>query len=115
MNCCVQKLGSFAHNQEIKTGIQTGQAGNHILYMKSSSGGTFTLSYEQTLSQEIIIPVGVLNESMAYKFRIELPDGSFYTQNDCDTFSLLTIINSQIDGCSDNCNADSDSGNYYGY
>lgn len=115
MDCCLNKLGIFPHNVPLRTGILATQAGDHLLYMKAASSNTFVLKKTLIVGQEIIFPVGQLNENMAYDFKIQQPNDVFISSNDCEKFNVITTINTQIDDCPDNCNPDPDSNNYYGY
>lgn len=115
MNCCLIKLGVFPHNAVINTGIIATQVGDHLLYMEAASSNKFILTKALQVGDEIKFDIGQLNESMAYNFKVEQPDGTLITQNTCENFNLITIINTQINDCPDNCNPDPDSNNYYGY
>lgn len=112
MDCCINDLGRFPHNEIINTGIVATQIGDHFLYMNSATGGTFTLVKNVAIGEEITIAIGQLNESMTYNFKVGQPDGTLISVDDCENFKLQTIINSQIDGCSNPCDADSPT--YYG-
>lgn len=112
-NCCLNKIGIFPHNEEIKTGIIVDQDGTYRLHMAAANSNTFILNKELTVGSEITFPIGQLNENMAYKFTIEQPDESFYKENDCDLFGIRTIINTQLDGCENTCDDDSNTNNYY--
>ena len=94
MDCCLNKLGIFPHNVPLGTGIMATQAGDYLLYMKAANGNTFILK-------------------KTYNFKIQQPDGNFFSQNDCEDFNVILTINTQIDDCPDNCNPDPDSNNYY--
>lgn len=111
MECCVNDLGRFSHNEPINTGIQTPQAGDHLLMMVAASGATFALKKNLSTGDDITFNIGDLNETMAYTFKIRLPDGTDYEENDCTTFGIQTLLNSNIDGCSNDC--DDDTNNYY--
>lgn len=111
MDCCLNQLGRFAHNSPINTGIITDESGSHKVYFTAPTGGTFTLLFNLEAGDELIVPVGKLNENMTYSFRVEKPSGDFIIVDDCNKFQLITIINSQIDDCTDAC--DETPTNYY--
>jgi len=112
MDCCLNDLGKFPHNESLNLGITADQDGDFIFYMISPTGGHFNLKYPFTTGEDLIIPIGALNESMTYKFKIEKPDGSFVSVDTCENFQLITIINTQLNGCNDSCDANPAS--YYG-
>lgn len=112
MDCCINDLGKFPHNEPINLGITAPQDGEFIFYMISPTGGRFNLKYNFLTGEDLIIPIETLNESMAYKFKIEQPDGVLMTKDTCENFQLTTIINTQQNGCNDTCDADPAS--YYG-
>lgn len=112
MECCLNKLGRFPHNQPLKLGINAAQTGKHIFYMTAPTGGRFDLSIDFETGDELIIPVGQLNESMTYKFKIQNPDESFVSVDTCENFELLTFINTQLNGCNEPC--DVSPATYYG-
>lgn len=112
--CCINPLGKYPHNEIINTGIQAEQAGIFVFYMTGANGNTFNIRKRFELGEELTIAIGLLNENMTYSFRIGQPDETMITIDDCDKFSLTTIINTQIDGCTNPCDADDDSEvNYY--
>ena len=92
--------------------ITASEKGIYIFYLISANGNTFSLKFEFEVGDKLTIPIGKLNENMVYKFTIEKPSGEFITQNDCEKFKIQTIINTQIDGCSNNCD-DTDTPNGY--
>jgi len=112
MDCCINDLGRFSHNLKIETGVLAAQVGEHYLFMNSATGGTFTLTKSLAIGEEITIEIGQLNESMVYNFKVGQPDGTNLKVDDCENFRLQTIINSQLDGCSDPC--DDNTTPYYG-
>ena len=112
MDCCINDLGRFSHNLKIETGLIAAQAGEHYLFMNAATGGTFTLTKSLGVGEEITIEIGQLNESMVYNFKIGQPDGTNLEKDTCENFRLQTIINSQLDGCSNPC--DGTGADYYG-
>lgn len=112
MDCCINDLGRFPHNEIINTGIIAAQVGDHFLYMNAPTGGTFTLVKNLAIGEALTIAIGQLNESMIYNFKVAQPDGALISVADCENFRLQTIINSQIDGCSNPCDASGPA--YYG-
>jgi hypothetical protein len=101
--CCSNNLGRFPHNQIIDTGIVTTITGTHIVRLAAANGNTFELRKEIEEPETIKFEIGELNESMEYTFTIEKPDGTFISVSNCETFKLKTIINTQIDGCTNSC------------
>jgi hypothetical protein len=114
MECCLNNLGKYPHNKEINTNITAPATGDYVFYFTTSNSNNFSLTINFEVGDKLIIPVSTLNESMVHTFRIEKPDGNFITQNECDVFGLQTIINTQIDGCSNSCD-DTDTTTDYGY
>lgn len=112
MICCSNNLGRFPHNKQIDTGIVVSDSGDYILRMEAANGNTFELVKTIDSPGNIKIEIGELNENMEYKFTVEKPDESFVSINNCENFKLKTIINTQIDGCTDPCD-DSDSDSPY--
>jgi len=49
---------------------------------------------------------------MVYNFKVGQPDGTNFKKDDCENFRLQTIINTQLDGCSNPC--DGTGADYYG-
>lgn len=112
MDCCINDLGRFSHNLKIETGLLAEQIGEHYLFMNAATGGTFTLTKSLAIGEEITIEIGQLNESMVYNFKVGQPDGTNFSKDDCENFRLQTIINTQLDGCSNPC--DATGAEYYG-
>ncbi len=112
-NCCFNNLGRFPHNQIIDLGLLTDQTGVYILRMEAANGNTFELRKEVDEPQNLTIEIGELNENMEYKFTVEKPDGEFISVENCETFKLKTIINTQIDGCTSSCDDTDDVSPYY--
>lgn len=92
-DCCQNDLGCFPHNKEIDTGLTAPEAG---IYKFFFSGPNFT-KFEKILyfgaGQAIKIAAGVLNEDFQYRLQIEKPDGTFWSQDDCEFFAIKTFIN----------------------
>lgn len=89
--CCIIDLGSFPHNEDLETGLSASQFGDHKVQL-FFSGARLTQVIPLTYYQEIIIP-RPFNEDYLYKMQIIQPDGTLYTQDDCDTFSFKIYLN----------------------
>ncbi|WP_282787174.1 hypothetical protein [Flavobacterium croceum] len=103
MDCCVNNLGRYPHNKEIDTYLVATEAGEHTLYLTDAKGNTFELIKDVETGETIKIAIGELNENMVYNFTIDKPSGTKISVNDCETFQLKTIINTQINGCTNPC------------
>ena len=110
--CCSNNLGRFPHNKQIDTALLVSDLGVYILRFRGSDNNTFELEKTIEAPETLKIEIGELNENMTYTFTVEKPDGTLLSLNDCETFKLQTIINNQINGCSNPCD-DSDDSEYY--
>jgi len=108
-NCCSNNLGRFPHNKQIDTAIMVSDLGDYILRFRGSDNSTFELIKTIEEPGTLNVEIGELNENMTYTFTVEKPDTTLISLNECETFKLTTIINTQLDGCSNPCDNTDDS------
>jgi hypothetical protein len=93
MICCKNDLGTFPHNRDINTGIETTQAGIHEIRLKGPNFATQSLFQNLDSGDEIVIPKGVLNEYFQYSMVIIQPDLTMIELTECSNFTFKTFIN----------------------
>lgn len=93
MSCCLNDLGSFPHNEDINTGIAAPASGLYRLRFAGVNYSKFTKYLNFDAGDDIVIPSGTLNEDAVFTLNIIKPDGSAYSENDCENFSITTFIN----------------------
>lgn len=113
MNCCFNYIGKFPHNKQINTGLIADAAGEYILELTSAGGNSFELTKNFEIGNDITIEIGELNEMMSYDLKVKKPDLSYFETDNCDIYRLQTFINTQLDGCTEPCDDNSDSPSYY--
>ena len=113
MNCCVNNLGRFSHNQVLDTGLLMPDEGDYNIHLEAANGNTFVLTKSLDGTETLKFEIGELNEQMVYTFTIQKPDGTNFSLNVCEKFKLQTLINTQINGCANPCDDSDDTSNYY--
>lgn len=100
MNCCINDLGSYPHNEDIDIYIPASQAGEYI-FVLFFNGVRIKRSVTFEYYDALVIPKP-FNEDYTYTLQIIQPDGELLTVNDCENFSFKTYIN--IDrACGSDC------------
>lgn len=100
MNCCLNNLGSFAHNQPVNVGINAPVDGTYTFYLTFFGTRLVKKAYFDT-GEKLIIPTP-FNESYQYGLQILAPNGTYVEDNNCQFFSFNTFIS--IEGeCGNEC------------
>lgn len=101
MNCCLNSLGNFPHNEDLDTGLTAGQVGTYkaVLFF---AGVRIKRSFQPTTYGNIVIP-RPFNENYKYKMQIEQPDGNLYEDNDGCSIFEFSVYQSLEPPCGDEC------------
>lgn len=106
MNCCKNYIGSFPHNENIDTGINPLVSGVYTFEFTGINGTKLKITQNITVSdtpQTLVIPKGILNESMFYCVTIKDPNGELLVDaNDCPNYCFDTYISTNTT-CGNTC------------
>lgn len=104
MNCCKNYKGAFPHNQDIDLKITITEPGKYIFEFTGINGTKLKIEVPITdpASEKLLIPKGILNESMYYCVVITSPSGKIVSENDCENFCFDTYIQTNTT-CGDTC------------
>jgi hypothetical protein len=94
MTCCINDIGFAPHNQDLSTGIDAIQDGEHtaILFFQ---GIRIFRKFPGVIGEELIVP-RPFNESYLYKLQIQQPDGELISVNECVDFKFKIYIAADI-------------------